>query len=96
MALPRLTGALRSFSNVTKQDNYNEEVADLKVKRSKLHEQILDLDVTWKKIVTFLNEKLEKSEIQSVNEDLNDILQAAKQIGDCPFQKRKAGWRRGE
>ncbi|XP_025858713.1 activating signal cointegrator 1 complex subunit 3 isoform X2 [Vulpes vulpes] len=80
MALPRLTGALRSFSNVTKQDNYNEEVADLKVKRSKLHEQILDLDVTWKKIVTFLNEKLEKSEIQSVNEDLNDILQAAKQI----------------
>ena len=51
------------------------------VKRSKLHEQILDLDVTWKKIVTFLNEKLEKSEIQSVNEDLNDILQAAKQIG---------------
>lgn len=36
MALPRLTGALRSFSNVTKQDNYNEEVADLKV--SFLHE----------------------------------------------------------
>jgi len=80
MALPRLTGALRSFSNVTKQDNYNEEVADLKVKRSKLHEQILDLDMTWKKIVKFLNEKLEKSEMQSINEDLNDILQAAKQI----------------
>uniref|UniRef100_A0ABK0M2G6 Uncharacterized protein n=1 Tax=Rattus norvegicus TaxID=10116 RepID=A0ABK0M2G6_RAT len=33
MALPRLTGALRSFSNVTKQDNYNEEVADLKLER---------------------------------------------------------------
>ncbi|XP_022375871.1 activating signal cointegrator 1 complex subunit 3 [Enhydra lutris kenyoni] len=80
MALPRLTGALRSFSNVTKQDNYNEEVADLKVKRSKLHEQIVDLDVMWKKIVKFLNEKLDKSEMQSVNEDLNDILQAAKQI----------------
>lgn len=31
MVLPRLTGALRSFSNVTKKDNYNEEVADLKV-----------------------------------------------------------------
>uniref|UniRef100_A0A673US44 Activating signal cointegrator 1 complex subunit 3 n=1 Tax=Suricata suricatta TaxID=37032 RepID=A0A673US44_SURSU len=89
MALPRLTGALRSFSNVTKQDNYNEEVADLKVKRSKLHEQIVDLDVTWKKIVKFLNEKLEKSEMQSVNEDLKDILQAAKQIEVCPFQKRK-------
>lgn len=80
MTLPRLTGALRSFSNVTKQDNYNEEVADLKVKRSKLHEQIVGLDLTWKKIVKFLNEKLEKSEMQSVNEDLKDILQAAKQI----------------
>uniref|UniRef100_A0A8C0PGY7 Uncharacterized protein n=1 Tax=Canis lupus familiaris TaxID=9615 RepID=A0A8C0PGY7_CANLF len=78
-ALPR-GETLCSFSNVTKQDNYNEEVADLKVKWSKLHEQILDLDVTWKKILKFLNEKLEKSEIQSVNEDLNDILQAAKQI----------------
>uniref|UniRef100_A0A7N5JQA5 Activating signal cointegrator 1 complex subunit 3 n=1 Tax=Ailuropoda melanoleuca TaxID=9646 RepID=A0A7N5JQA5_AILME len=89
MALPRLTGALRSFSNVTKQDNYNEEVADLKVKRSKLHEQIVDLDVTWEKIVKFLNEKLEKSEMQSVNEDLSDILQAAKQIEVCPFQKRQ-------
>ncbi|XP_036024563.1 activating signal cointegrator 1 complex subunit 3 isoform X1 [Onychomys torridus] len=80
MALPRLTGALRSFSNVTKQDNYNEEVADLKLKRSKLHEQVLDLGLTWKKIVNFLNEKLEKNKMQSINEDLKDILQAAKQI----------------
>ncbi|XP_011922281.1 PREDICTED: activating signal cointegrator 1 complex subunit 3 isoform X3 [Cercocebus atys] len=85
MALPRLTGALRSFSNVTKQDNYNEEVADLKVdvlkiKRSKLHEQGLDLGLTWKKIIKFLNEKLEKSKMQSINEDLKDILHAAKQI----------------
>uniref|UniRef100_A0A7N9D1J8 Activating signal cointegrator 1 complex subunit 3 n=1 Tax=Macaca fascicularis TaxID=9541 RepID=A0A7N9D1J8_MACFA len=80
MALPRLTGALRSFSNVTKQDNYNEEVADLKIKRSKLHEQGLDLGLTWKKIIKFLNEKLEKSKMQSINEDLKDILHAAKQI----------------
>ncbi|XP_006881253.1 PREDICTED: activating signal cointegrator 1 complex subunit 3 [Elephantulus edwardii] len=80
MALPRLTGALRTFSNVTKQDNYNEDVADLKVKRSKLHEQALDLGLTWKKIVNFLNENLDKNEAQRVNEDLKDILQAAKQI----------------
>uniref|UniRef100_A0A5F9D635 Activating signal cointegrator 1 complex subunit 3 n=1 Tax=Oryctolagus cuniculus TaxID=9986 RepID=A0A5F9D635_RABIT len=80
MALPRLTGALRSFSNVTKQDNYNEEVADLKVKRAKLHEQVLDWGLTWKKIVKFLNERLEKSKMQSINEDLKDILHAAKQI----------------
>ncbi|XP_077018605.1 activating signal cointegrator 1 complex subunit 3 isoform X5 [Tamandua tetradactyla] len=80
MALPRLTGALRSFSNVTKQDDYHEEVTDLKMKRSKLHEQILGLGLTWKKIVKFLDENLEKNEVQSVNEDLKDILQAAKQI----------------
>lgn len=36
MALPRLTGALRSFSNVTKQEDYSEESADLTV--SYLHE----------------------------------------------------------
>lgn len=41
MALPRLTGALRSFSNVTKQDNYNEEVADLKVNTE--YEKTFDL-----------------------------------------------------
>lgn len=55
------------------------------VKRSKLHEQIVDLDVMWKKIVKFLNENLDKSEMQSVYEDLNDILQAAKQIGIVLF-----------
>lgn len=55
------------------------------MKRSKLHEQMVDLDLTWKKIVTFLNEKLEKSEMQSVNEDLKDILQSAKQIGIVLF-----------
>lgn len=32
MALPRLTGALRSFSNVTKHEDYSEELADLTVK----------------------------------------------------------------
>lgn len=51
------------------------------MKRSKLHEQVLDLGLTWKKIVKFLNEKLEKNKMQSINEDLKDILQAAKQIG---------------
>lgn len=80
MALPRLTGALRSFSNVTKQENYNEEVADLKLKRSKLQEQVSDLGLTWKKIVTFLKENLEKSKMQIIDTDLKNILQAAKQI----------------
>jgi hypothetical protein len=51
------------------------------LKRSRLQEQVLDLGLTWKKIVKFLNEKLEKSKMQNINEDLKDILQAAKQIG---------------
>lgn len=55
------------------------------VKRSKLHEQTVGLDLTWKKIVNFLNENLEKSEMQSISEDLKDILQAAKQIGIVLF-----------
>ncbi|XP_044531332.1 activating signal cointegrator 1 complex subunit 3 [Gracilinanus agilis] len=81
MALPRLTGALRSFSTVTKQDDYNEESADLMMKRSKLQKQISDLGLTWNKIVKFVDDNLEKKEVQIVNEDLKDILKAAKQIG---------------
>lgn len=67
------------------EKNFNQHVIVFcyvfQMKRSKLHEQIVGLDLTWKKIVNFLNEKLEKSEMQSINEDLKDILQAAKQIG---------------
>ncbi|XP_008583969.1 PREDICTED: activating signal cointegrator 1 complex subunit 3-like [Galeopterus variegatus] len=92
MALPHLAGALHTFSNVTKQDNYKEEEADL-IKLSKLQEQVLYLDLTWKKIVKFLNENPEKSKMKSVKEDLKDILHAAEQIenyqSNCPFQKRR-------
>nr|XP_014120434.1 activating signal cointegrator 1 complex subunit 3 [Zonotrichia albicollis]XP_026647376.1 activating signal cointegrator 1 complex subunit 3 [Zonotrichia albicollis] len=80
MALPRLTGALRSFSNVTKHEDYNEELADLTTKRSKLHAQLLKSDLTWKKIIKFVDDNLDKKEYQTVNGDLKTILQAAKQI----------------
>ncbi|NWH78990.1 ASCC3 protein, partial [Piaya cayana] len=80
MALPRLTGALRSFSNVTKHEDYSEELTDLKTKRSKLHEQLLKSDLTWKKIIKFVDDNLDKKEYQTVNSDLKTILQAAKQI----------------
>ncbi|XP_053828435.1 activating signal cointegrator 1 complex subunit 3 isoform X2 [Vidua macroura] len=80
MALPRLTGALRSFSNVTKHEDYSEELADLKTKRSKLHAQLLKSDLTWKKIIKFVDDNLDKKEYQTVNGDLKTILQAAKQI----------------
>nr|XP_048700883.1 activating signal cointegrator 1 complex subunit 3 isoform X3 [Caretta caretta] len=80
MALPRLTGALRSFSNVTKQDDYSEELGDLMNKRSKLHKQLMSSELTWKKIVKFVEDSLDKKEQQSVSGDLRTILQAAKQI----------------
>ncbi|XP_030091502.2 activating signal cointegrator 1 complex subunit 3 [Serinus canaria] len=80
MALPRLTGALRSFSNVTKHEDYSEELADLTTKRSKLHAQLLKSDLTWKKIIKFVDDNLDKKEYQTVNGDLKTILQAAKQI----------------
>uniref|UniRef100_A0A8C0IKD0 Activating signal cointegrator 1 complex subunit 3 n=1 Tax=Chelonoidis abingdonii TaxID=106734 RepID=A0A8C0IKD0_CHEAB len=81
MALPRLTGALRSFSNVTKQDDYSEESDDLMNKRSKLHKQLMSSELTWKKIVKFVEDHLDKKEQQSVNGHLRTLLQAAKQIG---------------
>ncbi|NWY74718.1 ASCC3 protein, partial [Erithacus rubecula] len=80
MALPRLTGALRSFSNVTKHEDYSEELADLTTKRSKLHAQLLKSDLTWKKIIKFVDDNLDQKEYQTVNGDLKTILQAAKQI----------------
>ncbi|XP_053237514.1 activating signal cointegrator 1 complex subunit 3 isoform X1 [Podarcis raffonei] len=80
MALPRLTGALRSFSNVTKQDDYSEESADLTNKRTKLQEEQLNSGLTWKKIVSFVDENSAKENKQSVLEDLKTILQASKQI----------------
>lgn len=71
------------------EKSFNQYVSVLcclfQMKRSKLHEQIVGLDLTWIKIVKFLNEKLEKSEMQRVNEDLKAILQAAKQIGIVLF-----------
>ncbi|NWT00841.1 ASCC3 protein, partial [Mionectes macconnelli] len=80
MALPRLTGALRSFSNVTKHEDYSEELADLVTKRSKIHTQLLKSDLTWKKIIKFVDDNLDKKEHQTVNSDLKTVLQAAKQI----------------
>lgn len=50
-------------------------------KRSKLHAQLLKSDLTWKKIIKFVDDNLDKKEYQTVNGDLKTILQAAKQIG---------------
>lgn len=54
-------------------------------KRLKLHEQLLKSDLTWKKIIKFVDDNLDKKEHQTVNSDLKTILQAAKQIGMFSF-----------
>lgn len=50
-------------------------------KRTKQQEQLLKCDLTWKKIIKFVDDNLDKKEYQTVNGDLKTILQAAKQIG---------------
>ncbi|KAM8954511.1 activating signal cointegrator 1 complex subunit 3 isoform 1-T1 [Pelodytes ibericus] len=80
MVLPRLTRALRSFSNVTRQDDYRGDSTDLMNKRSKLREQVLESDLTWKKITQFVTGTGDKKEHEAINEGLKEILQAAKQI----------------
>ncbi|KAM4772205.1 activating signal cointegrator 1 complex subunit 3 [Rhinophrynus dorsalis] len=80
MVLPRLTGALRSFSNVTRQDDYRGDLTDLMTKRSKLRQQVFESDLTWKKITQFVTGIVDKKEHEAIKEDLRKILQAAKQI----------------
>ncbi|XP_067094232.1 activating signal cointegrator 1 complex subunit 3-like, partial [Osmerus mordax] len=80
MSPPRLTGALRSFSNVSKQEDFTEEVYDLRTKRLKRQELFSRQGLTWQKIVQFCTQNLEKAELQAANQELRSILQAAKQI----------------
>lgn len=85
MAQPRLTIALRSFSNVSRKDDYTEEPCDLKSKRLKRQEEFSKAGLTWKKIVQFVNEHLDKKEQPAANEDLHAVLKAARQIVGAEF-----------
>ncbi|KAJ8354135.1 hypothetical protein SKAU_G00217020 [Synaphobranchus kaupii] len=84
MAPPRLTGALRSFSNVSKQD-YTEDIYDLKSKRLKRQELLSKEGLTWQKITQFFGQHLEKGEQRIATEELKKILQAARQIVGTDF-----------
>ncbi|XP_062896378.1 activating signal cointegrator 1 complex subunit 3 [Mobula hypostoma] len=79
MELPRLTGALRSFSNVTKQDEYIEDTSEMLTKRSKRKEHFCKTGLTWKNIIQFV-ENVPKNEHQIINEELKKILKAARQF----------------
>ncbi|XP_076004539.1 activating signal cointegrator 1 complex subunit 3 [Genypterus blacodes] len=77
---PRLTGALRSFSTVSKREDSNQRLCDLKTKRLKRQEQFAREGLTWQKIVNFFTDHHNKAEQQAANQELKSLLQAAKQI----------------
>uniref|UniRef100_A0AAR2JKC4 Activating signal cointegrator 1 complex subunit 3 n=1 Tax=Pygocentrus nattereri TaxID=42514 RepID=A0AAR2JKC4_PYGNA len=85
MSPPRLTGALRSFSTVSKQEDFTLELYDLKAKRLKRQELFAREGLTWPKVVQLFTQHQEKKEQQSASQELKNILQAAKQIVGTEF-----------
>ncbi|TNN71069.1 Activating signal cointegrator 1 complex subunit 3 [Liparis tanakae] len=80
MSPPRLTGALRSFSNVCKREDVTEQLYDLKTKRLKRRELFAREGLTWKKIFHFCSEHQDKVKQQSASQELKNLLLAAKEI----------------
>ncbi|KAL0984962.1 hypothetical protein UPYG_G00151150 [Umbra pygmaea] len=80
MSPPRLTGALRSFSTVSKQEDFTDQVYDLKSKRLKRQQLFSKDSLTWQKIVQFITQHLDKAEQEVATQDLKHVLLAAKQI----------------
>lgn len=85
MAPPRLTGALRSFSTVSKQEDSTQDLYDLKTKRLKRQEIFARDGLTWQKIVQFFTQHLEKKDQPAATRELKNILQAAKHIVGTDF-----------
>uniref|UniRef100_A0A8C2Z061 Activating signal cointegrator 1 complex subunit 3 n=1 Tax=Cyclopterus lumpus TaxID=8103 RepID=A0A8C2Z061_CYCLU len=80
MSPPRLTGALRSFSNVSKREDVTEQLYDLKTKRLKRRELFAREGLTWKKIFHFCSEHQDKAKQQFASQELKNLLLAAKEI----------------
>ncbi|CAG6016098.1 unnamed protein product [Menidia menidia] len=80
MSPPRLTGALRSFSIVSKKEEHSTEVLDLKAKRLKRQELFAREGLTWQKIDRFCSDHQDKAQQQAASKDLKSLLLAAKQI----------------
>uniref|UniRef100_A0A4W6ERU2 Activating signal cointegrator 1 complex subunit 3 n=1 Tax=Lates calcarifer TaxID=8187 RepID=A0A4W6ERU2_LATCA len=80
MSPPRLTGALRSFSYVSKKEDFTEYHYDLKTKRLKRQELFAKEGLTWQKIVHFCTEHQDKAKHQAASQELKSLLLAAKQI----------------
>ncbi|KAM4632986.1 activating signal cointegrator 1 complex subunit 3 [Polymixia lowei] len=80
MSPPRLTGALRSFSNVSKKEDFSDQGYDLKTKRLKRQELFAREGLAWQKIVQFCTQHQDKAEQQTATQELKNILLAARQI----------------
>ncbi|XP_077455363.1 activating signal cointegrator 1 complex subunit 3 isoform X2 [Stigmatopora argus] len=80
MSPPRLTGALRSFSNVTRKEDIDEKLNNLKTKRLKKQELFTREGLTWQKICHFCTEHQDNVDHHAVHQELKKLLFAAKQI----------------
>ncbi|XP_061919735.1 activating signal cointegrator 1 complex subunit 3 [Entelurus aequoreus] len=80
MTPPRLTGALRSFSNVTRKEDFNEKLYDLKTKRLKKQELFAKEGLTWQRISHFCTDHQDKVKQDAAQQELKSLLLAAKQI----------------
>ncbi|XP_076136691.1 activating signal cointegrator 1 complex subunit 3 [Alosa pseudoharengus] len=80
MSPPRLTGALRSFSNVTKKEDIPEDEYDLKARRLKRQRRFAKEGLTWQKIVQFFTQHLDKKDQLTAQQELKSVLQSAKHI----------------
>ncbi|KAM6936460.1 activating signal cointegrator 1 complex subunit 3 isoform 1-T1 [Lycodopsis pacificus] len=80
MSPPRLTGALRSFSNVSKKEAITEQLYDLKTKRLKRRQLFAREGLTWKKISHLCSEHQDKADQQAASQELKSLLLAAKDI----------------
>ncbi|XP_059194984.1 activating signal cointegrator 1 complex subunit 3 [Centropristis striata] len=80
MSPPRLTGALRSFSSVSKKEDFTGQLYDLKTKRLKRRELFAREGLTWQKIVHFCSEHQDKAKQQAASQELKSLLLAAKEI----------------
>ncbi|XP_061770948.1 activating signal cointegrator 1 complex subunit 3 [Nerophis ophidion] len=80
MTPPRLTGALRSFSDVTRKEDFNEKLYDLKTKRLKKQELFAKEGLSWQRISHFCTDHQDKVKQDAAQQELKSLLLAAKQI----------------
>nr|XP_032829466.1 activating signal cointegrator 1 complex subunit 3 [Petromyzon marinus] len=80
--LPRLTNALRSFTNVSNSsfEPDTDSDLDLQSKRQLVKQTSGNVGLSWKKVVDFLSCSIIKSQRSQLSDDLRALLQVAKRI----------------